>query len=206
MTIEHHPAPAGSESTGVRVTANVTGTSSGLPSWAPTPPELPPVNPYEQQDPATLGEAAQIAAMDAPAARPGQYAIDVHPDHAGTPEAIAEVQGLQSLLYAAGMPANEGTGLMQAIAVELKASPEPMADAAFEQMAAQTHALLKGRLGEQEFVRRQEALGRLLTDLDAQSGGRLGDYLEENAHVLLKPLVYSRLLAHAARLDQRKRP
>lgn len=189
----------------VTVIGNVAEAQPTLPDWAPALPDLPPVNPYDQPDPRSMTEAQRIAAMDAPAVRPSEYVIDVHPENAGTPETMAEVRGIQSLLYAAGMPANEGNGLMQAIAVEVRATPSMPSSLEFEQLVRSTEATLTARLGAEELGRRQASLGRLLTDLDSKSGGKLGDYIEEHAHVLMKPLVYSRLLAHAARLDERKR-
>lgn len=176
-----------------------------VPEWAPPLPELADKNDLADVDPRSLSFEEQIALYERPAARPTEYQVVAHPDHQGSPEALAEVQGIQSLLYAANLPANEGSGLMEAIKGEIARNPDSVSDAEFELLIRSTELTLKQQLGEQEYQMRQTKLAGLLSDIDRKTGGKLAEYLEDHAHIIMQPMVYSRLLAHAARLDERRR-
>lgn len=182
-----------------------TNPASTLPAWAPPAPTLPDFEDAPPVDPRSLSLEEQMLRADAPAARPSDYRIVSHPDHEASPEALAEIEGLQSLLYSARLPAEEGAGLIEAIKSEMTRNAEPLSDAQFDHLVQSTEYTLKRQLGEDEFTQRQTKLSALMVDINRQTGGKLADYIEAHAHVLLQPLVYSRLLAHAARLDARKR-
>lgn len=173
------------------------------PDWAPAV-DAPELNRWEPTQQLSLDDPASF---DAPAAHPSQYEIPplVQGDYDDLDGSVAaEAAGLRNLVFAADMPAHEGNALLE-VAIEASYTTPEMDDLQFEQAAKESHAALREVLGDAEFDRCQKALEKLVSDLDAKSGGKLGDYLDEHAHVLIQPLVLHKLLVHAGRREHRSR-
>lgn len=169
-----------------------------LPAWAPAV-DLPPLDPW------AAAPEHSFETADRPAARPEDYQLPALTigDEVDD-ETIAEAAGIRNVLWSAGFPAHEGAALMEFM-VEASRAVSDLDDAAFELQLRETQGTLRQQLGDAEFDRCSKALAGLFADLNQQSGGKLNDYLDDHAHLLVQPLVMSRLLAHAGRLEQRRR-
>lgn len=189
---------------GETATASTEAAAPVWPEWAPPMPDLPVTEQAQPGRPPTFEELT--AAIDTPAVHPNDYRL---PNLTGgeeiTPEGMLELQGIRSALWHAGMPVAEGNTLLAIMAEEGAHVDHDMSDEAFDLQVKQTERTLKEMLGEQEYTRCHSALSTLLNDINGKTGGKLGDYLGDQAHVILQPRVYARLLQHAGRLELRKR-
>ena len=186
------------------VTVSTEPTAPAWPDWAPPMPDVQQTERLNADRPMDFDEV--VGAIDTPAAHPGDYRL---PNFTGgeeiTPEAMQEVRGLQSALWHAGLPVDEGNTLMAILAEEGQRIGMEMDDVAFDQQIKATERTFEEMLGREEYARQRGELSRLLNDLNEKTGGKFGDYLGDQAHVLIQPRVYARLLQHASRLQQRKR-
>ena len=201
MTDPIETAPAAPAS--APATASPPAVLGATPDWAPAV-DVPELNRWEPTQQLSLDDPASF---DAPAAHPSQYEIPplVQGDYEDLDGSVAaEAAGLRNLVFAADMPAHEGNALLE-VAIEASYTTPEMDDLQFEQAAKESHTSLRDVMGAAEFERCRKALEKLVGDLDAKSGGKLGDYLDEHAHVLIQPLVLYKLLVHAGRREHRSR-
>lgn len=175
-----------------------------LPGWAPALGDIP--FPEEQLRTGPPDFDATVAAIDTPAAHPSQYVLPdmMGPDGEVTADTVADLRGIQALLYHADLPVTEGNALMACIADEAKRSPGEMDDAAFELQARQTEGQLRQLYGDR-YDGLHAKVQELFRGLDAKTNGQFGDFLGDNAHILLKPLPMSRLFQHVERMHLRRR-
>ncbi len=211
MTIETpsetlSPSPVNSETSATSATPEVTASppaASAWPDWAPPTPEL---GPDERlpRDPRSLTFEELTAAVDCPAERPGDYQV---PALTGdpSPEILQEVQAAQSLLWHANFPKQAGDTFLNVLVEEARRAGPEMDDAGYELLVRQTEKTLIGILGEPEYARQHDAFMRMMDDLNAKTGGRLDEAWGDVAHVLMQPRVFQLLLAHAGRLEHRRR-
>lgn len=176
---------------------------TATPAWAPD------VNPPEPNrwEPTQQLSLDVPESFDFPAAHPSDFIMPplVQGDYEDLDGNVAmEARGIQNLLWAADMPAHEGNALLES-AVEASYTAPDMDDLQFQQAVKESHASLREIMGNAEFDRCQAALGKMVAELDAKGGGKLADYLDEHAHVLIQPLVLHKLLVHAGRREHRSR-
>ncbi|GGA69103.1 hypothetical protein GCM10011521_04150 [Arenimonas soli] len=168
------------------------------PEWAPAlPTDLPtPAWRAEGREP---NNAELAAALDERAHSPSEYRLPA--GFLGEPneQSLSHGQALQSLLWHAGMPAPAGKALLESVMAAATRSPGEMDDVTFQLKAGECEAMLKRQLGEQEYTRCRSALGKLFDELNGKSGGKLSDFLDDHAEVLVDPMVQLELLMHAGR-------
>ena len=174
-----------------------------LPGWAPLV-DLPMPDRWEPTPQLSLDDPASF---DAPAAHPSQFVVP--PLMQGEIEDVDgsvanDARGIQNLLWAADMVAHEGNALLE-VAVEASYNAPDLDDAQFQQAVRESHGALRELMGAAEFDRCQTALAKLVFELNTKGGGKLADYLDEQAHVLIQPLVLHKLLVHAGRREHRRR-
>lgn len=162
-----------------------------LTAQAPAPVERPDVNPPGMEPlPPELGPPSSIA----------DYRF---PSPEDTPEARAADVEARGWMLAAGLPGSIGTYIAQ----EIGRMPDPSGgdDATFELSRASLMAQLDRMYGPEATAAKLRDVQRLVEHVDRKSGGRLGDYLEANAGVLLSLQVFGQLAVHAERMRGRLR-
>lgn len=168
------------------------------PDWAPPLPTdiSTPAWRAEGREP---NNAELAAALDERAQSPSEYRLPV--GFLGEPneQSLSHGQAVQSLLWHAGMPAPAGKALLESVMAAATRSPGEMDDTTFQLRAGECEAMLMRQLGEQEYTRCRAALAEMFDDLNGKTGGKLSDFLDDHAEVLVDPMVQLELLMHAGR-------
>lgn len=176
------------------------------PAWAPAmPADIAEVLPLDR--PMSFDET--VATIDTPARSPMDYRMPplqvASPDGEVTAEELQGISAIRSLMWHGNLPASDGTALMTIIADESKRLGEHMSNADFAIHERESDAALRRVFGERYEPLRAK-LEALFDDLGRKApGGTIEPLLEANWHVLISPLVMSRLLQHVERLEHRRR-
>lgn len=182
QTTPETPPNAGDAPSATPVAPNATPEASPY----PTPPDLnvPGMEPL----PPELLPPASIAGYNLPP-----------PDE--SPEAVAADVEARGWMMQAGLPASIGSFIAQ----EIGRMPDPTGgdDATFELARASLMSQLERMYGVEATAKKLADVQWLVEHVDRKSGGRLGDYLEQNAGILLNLQVFGQLAAHAERVRGR---
>lgn len=190
-----HASPAEGAPHGAPQTQEGAIASDATPEPAPHP-TAPDVNPPGMDPlPPELSPPASIAAYELP------------PPADESPEAFAADVEARSWLLAAGMPAAIGSFLGQEIGRMQQCGHDIAggSDAEFELGRASLMAKLETMYGAEATQKKLADVQWLVEHVDRKSGGRLGDWLEQNAGVLLNVAVVGQLAVHAERMRGRLR-
>jgi hypothetical protein len=104
----------------------------------------------------------------------------------------------------AGMPAEFGTALARQ-AAQIGDITGGSDDAAYEVGVRKVQQGFQQAWGQEAYAARAEALSQMIDHLDRKFDGRVSQFLDANPGLLLSPVFYGQLLAHAERVKGRLR-